>query len=148
MQSKRVKTLIFVTVIFTTRQLGQVCVDPRTLDLNKTLVAFAAERRAAGRPQLSIDISRLPGRSSKVCCCSVWCCGTRWDRQTDRQTDTVPSHRPEVFNLWSAGSFQGARGQPHAEKLETRRILTKQKYRPYQCCRYRLQRTELKTSQS
>ena len=34
------------------------------------------------------------------------------------------------------------------QKLETHRILTKQKYRPYQCCRYRLplQRTELKTS--
>jgi len=32
------------------------------------------------------------------------------------------------------------------EKLETRRILTKQKYRPYQRCKYRLQRTEFKTS--
>jgi len=32
------------------------------------------------------------------------------------------------------------------EKLETRCILTKQKYRPNQCCRYRLRRTELKTS--
>jgi len=45
----------------------------------------------------------------------------------------------------SAGSFQRVRGQPQ-KKTETRRILTKQKYRPYQCCRYRLQRTELKTS--
>jgi len=34
---------------------------------------------------------------------------------------------------------RGSRATP--EKLETRRILTKQKYRPYQCCRYRLQRT-------
>jgi len=39
---------------------------------------------------------------------------------------------------------RGPRATP--EKLETRRILTKQKYRPYQCCRYKLQRTELKTS--
>ena len=39
---------------------------------------------------------------------------------------------------------RGPRATP--EKLETRPILTKQKYRPYQCCRYRLQRTELKTS--
>ena len=54
-----------------------------------------------------------------------------------------------VFNLWSADprgsavSFQGVRGQP---QKETRRILTKQKYQPYQCCRYMPQRTELKTS--
>jgi len=52
----------------------------------------------------------------------------------------------EVFNLWSADprwsavSFQGVRGQ-HQKKMGKRRILTKQKYRPYQCCRYRLQRT-------
>jgi len=39
---------------------------------------------------------------------------------------------------------RGPRATP--EKLETHRILTKQKYRPYQCSRYRLQRTELKTS--
>ena len=38
----------------------------------------------------------------------------------------------------------GPRATP--ERLETRRILTKQKYLPHQCCRYRLQRTELKTS--
>jgi len=38
----------------------------------------------------------------------------------------------------------GPRSTP--EKLETRCILTKQKYRPYQCCMYRLRRTELKTS--
>ena len=146
MQSKQVKTLIFVTVIFTTRQLGQVCVDPRTLDLNMTLVAFAAERRAAGRPQLSIDISRACRAAAAKFAAVAF--GAVAHAGTDRQTDTVPSHRPGVFNLWSAGSFQRARGQPHAEKLETRRILTKQKYRPYQCCRYRLQRTELKTSQS
>ena len=41
-----------------------------------------------------------------------------------------------VFNRGSSGSFQGVRGQP--PKLDPRRILTKQKYRPYQCCRYRL----------
>jgi len=39
---------------------------------------------------------------------------------------------------------RGPRSTP--EKLETRCILTEQKYRPYQCCRYRLRRTELKTS--
>jgi len=39
---------------------------------------------------------------------------------------------------------RGPRAIP--EKLETRRILIKHKYRPYQCCRYRLQRTELKTA--
>ena len=44
------------------------------------------------------------------------------------------------------GASKGSAGTP--EKLETRRIFTKQKYRPYQCCRYRLQRTELKTMQS
>ena len=49
---------------------------------------------------------------------------------------------PGVFNLWSADPGgrrelpRGPRATP--EKLETRRILTKQKFRPYQCCRYRL----------
>jgi len=48
---------------------------------------------------------------------------------------------------WTPGCPLGASKGPRAtpEKLEIRRILTKQKYRPYQCCRYRLQRTELKT---
>jgi len=64
----------------------------------------------------------------------------------------APRRRAGVFNLWSAAGPPVVRGElprgPRAtpEKLETRRILTTQKYRPYQCCRYRLQRTELKTS--
>ena len=63
-----------------------------------------------------------------------------------------PRSETEVFNLWSVDprgsvkSFQGVRGQT-LEKLETRgHILTKQKYWPYQCCRYSLRHTELKTS--
>jgi len=69
-----------------------------------------------------------------------------------RPQHTSSSFSAGVFNLWSAdprwsaGSFQGVRPWAIPEKLETRRILTEQKYRPYQCCRYRLQRTELKTS--
>jgi len=48
-----------------------------------------------------------------------------------------PNRAGGVFNLWSAdprGSADFPRG-PRAtpEELETRRILTKQKYRPYQC---------------
>ena len=42
------------------------------------------------------------------------------------------------------GAFKGSVGNPRKTGLESRRILTKQKYRPYQCCRYR--RTESKTS--
>jgi len=51
-----------------------------------TLVAFAAERRAAGRPPLSIDISCQPHQRQQ----------TRHTllNRTERRTDMVSLHRP------------------------------------------------------
>ena len=63
-----------------------------------------------------------------------------------------PRATPEKLETRRVLTKPGVRGKlprgPRAtpEKLETRRVLTKQKYRPYQRCRYRLQRSELKTS--
>ena len=66
-----------------------LCWSDRTSDLNMTLLAFAAERRAAGRPPLSIDIFRPPGQQLQTR--RTRCSGRR---RTDRRTDTVSLHRP------------------------------------------------------
>jgi len=68
---------------------------------------------------------------------------------TDGQKTQIQRPNAGVFNVRGPPGVcrelpKGPRATP--EKMETRRILTKQKYRPYQCCRYRLQRTELETS--
>jgi len=69
--------------------VGQVCVDPHTTDLSMTLLAFAAERRAAGRPPLSVDMSRPQGQQQQTR-------RTLLQRVngTDGRTDTVSLHRP------------------------------------------------------
>ena len=76
-----------------------VCVLPRTSAINVTLLAFAAERRAAdssGRPAppLSIDISRPPGPQQQTRRSGVRRTNDETSRQTDRRTDALQFHRP------------------------------------------------------
>jgi len=73
---------------------------PPTSATNATLLAFAAEDRAAALRLLlgehctppSIDLSRPPGAQQQTPARRG--CGARRDRPTDRRTDTVPLHRP------------------------------------------------------
>jgi len=59
-----------------------------------TLLAFAAERRAAGRPPLSIDISRPPGPQQQTHGMPLlWCNMGQAERQTD-------GHRIVTLTPW------------------------------------------------
>jgi len=74
-------------------------------------------------------------------------------RFSDVTVMLLPCYQCRRHMLWSRGFQPVVRGPPVVrgelprgpratpEKLETRRILTKQNYRSYQCCRYRIQRT-------
>jgi len=63
--------------------IRQVCVQLPTSAVDVTLLAFAAERRAAGRPAAAaVDQYPLPAWSSAAC---RWC--GRRTGQTGRQTD-------------------------------------------------------------
>jgi len=55
------------------------------------LPAFGADRRAAGRPPLSIDISRPRGAQQQT---RPRCCSGQQTGQTDRRTDNGPLQRP------------------------------------------------------
>jgi len=105
-----------------------------------------------GTYRMCVDYRSLNSISSKdsyplphidVCMSSMN--GASWSRTFDLRSGYFNTG---VFNLWSPVVRGELPRNPRAtpEKLETRRILTKQKYQPYQCCRYRLQRTLMKTS--
>ena len=71
------------------RTCKHVCVQLRTSGINVALPAFAAARRAASAPAVQQSIARLAHSSNTT----ARCCSRRMG-QTDRQTDTVPLHRP------------------------------------------------------
>jgi len=69
----------------------QLCVQLTTSADDVTLFAFAAElraavRRGAGRPAAAGPTAANPPHAAAA--------ADRWDRQTDKQTDAVPLHRP------------------------------------------------------
>ena len=72
----------------------QVCVDPRTSDLNITLLAFAAERRAAGHPPPAPAVRHLPPTGPTAAKFATVAFAAVVHTGTDRRTNTAPFHRP------------------------------------------------------
>jgi len=107
--------------------LSAMPIRRRSLDLrvqlstyvdNEALPAFA---RHTPLLRQSIDISCPPSRHQQTCSSGFAAVGPCWDRQTDRQTDTVPFHRP--YSAYYAGSANN--GKPPFSKCSRCRRITR-----------------------
>jgi len=80
--------------------VSQVWVQPHTAARNVTLLAFAADCRAAAAPLLlgagraAIDRYLLPAGATAANPPHTAETVDSWGTQTDRQSDSVPLHRP------------------------------------------------------
>jgi len=95
--------------------MRQVCVQPSTAAVNVTLLAFAADRRAAAAPLLlragraAIDRYLLPAGSTAANPPHAAAAVDNWDIQTERRTDIVPLRRPMPHTTRTVSTIAAAK---------------------------------------